>query len=427
MEVLQSTNSFQHLVGPIGQYCSDYLTELKNSTAIVEEHYVDRDFLIDYTKFYARSFDAPERFTKRLHFFSFKFTETDFKQALNGNRRLLQKLYDYYLGFVVIKPIKDQDNNPLIGRTVLKTYPQKAGNHTRKFLTHNCKASLYGIPLNIDSLPFQTQDEAVAACATTALWVCLHPLSILFGVPLFSPAEITERSVTFPGTERNFPSLGLNLFQMINFINFIGLDTENINILEESKEIIPHVVRSYINAGIPIIACLTLREKEGSEFYHAAVVTGYRSDANGDIVELYVHDDQIGPYSRVKSKDGLFLTWENEWIKDGFQEVIVNRLLVPVYPKIRLTFGRIYRVYLKEFEKISAGGFKSEFFLTQVNQYKHFLLDKQFKNKADVLLKSLPRFLWIIRAHLKTQPMLDMIYDGTEVFPKKLLMIDFSV
>jgi len=426
IEVLRFEHPFLYLDGSIGRYLSSYLHQLGASTVIVEKHYVDRDFLIDYAKFYARSFSAPERFTKRLHFFSLEFTKTELEKALSGNQSAIKRLYTSYLGFIVLKPIKGADGGPLVGRTVLKTYPKKADSDTRTFLTHKCKACLYGIPLDVDTLPFQTQDMAVAACATTSLWISLHPLSALFQVPMLSPAEITERAVTFPGEERNFPSFGLNIGQMINFINSIGLDTENINVIREDNEVVPNAVRAYIAAGIPIIACLILSKGGKQCDYHAAVISGYRTDVNGKIKELYVHDDQIGPYSRVKSSEPSFRIWENEWIKyGGYGEVRVERLLVPIYPKIRLTFGRIYSVYLKERDKISAQGFGCNFFLTQVNQYKYFLLSRKLKDKPTILVEPLPRFIWVIRAYLNNEPILDILYDGTEVFPKKLLTVNF--
>jgi len=428
MEVVPFNNISSYLNGNIGKYLADYLAELQASTVVIEENYVDRNFLIDYAKFYARSFSAPERFTRRLHFFSKKFSELHLKNALEGNKSL-KELSESYLGFVVIKPIKDNDidGSFLIGRTALKTYPKTDDQDTRTFLTHPCEASLYGIPFKINSLPFQTQDKAVAACATTALWVSLYPLSILFQVPMLSPSEITEKAVTFPGEQRNFPSLGLNLLQMVNFINFIGLDTENINVPSIDTTIVPDAVKAYISAKIPVIACLRLIRKDGLEDYHAVVISGYKSDINGNVKELYIHDDQIGPYSRVRSQDS-FKNWINEWVIDyNYQKVIVKRLLVPIYPKIRVTFGRIYSVYLEYQERAFGQGFYCKFFLTQVNHYKRSLLDYKLENKIDILSRPLPRFIWVIRIFSEYKPIVDVVFDGTEVFPKDLLTVGFSM
>ena len=87
---------------------------------------------------------------------------------------------DAYLGFLVVKPVFDSKNNPLLGRTLLAPYPHIDGDCRREHLRQNYKISLYGLPLNIESLPFQMQDQSVGACATTSCWVSLHALNNLF-------------------------------------------------------------------------------------------------------------------------------------------------------------------------------------------------------------------------------------------------------
>ncbi len=200
-------------------YIYDYLSEINAKTVVIEENYIDKDYLIDYAKFYARSFNTDEKFTRRLHFFSEDFSNYDFQKILtNGKNEGFEKLNNCYLGFVVMKPINDEFGFPLIGRTILKTYDTEVnpGHEYRVYNTDIHKASLFGIPLKIDSLPFQTQDKAVGACATTACWIALHPLSALFGTQRESPFEVTEKSVSFTSLEeRNFPNTpGLSLLQM---------------------------------------------------------------------------------------------------------------------------------------------------------------------------------------------------------------------
>lgn len=440
MKIIPFRHPFNEHLGAsqVGSYLSKYLSELGAKTVVIEEEYVDKNFLIDYAKFYARSFNAPPRFTIRLHFFSIDFKEDGFKKALRSNDTLVKQIQGSYLGFIVVKPIKDTNGEPLIGCTNLRTYPRTDHEDTRSFLVQKCGVSLYGIPLVVGSLPFQTQDQAVAACATTALWTSLSSLGPLFGIPMLSPAEITEKAIVYPGEYgRNFPSSGLNLMQMIAFINSIGLDTEKIKIPAKGSppDMIPSVIRAYVKAGLPVIAGIRL-EKEGSLAYHAVVISGYRYNRLGEITEIYVHDDQIGPYSRVKCAGGDFIEWQNEWTSHrGYETTRVCDLLVPIYPKIRLVFGHIYRVYHRQYlqdvkrlaEHIKEPNINTEFFLTTVNEYKKFLLGNSCINKTGILCQPLPRFLWVIRIHLNGQPILDSLYDGTEVMPKKLLDVSFDI
>lgn len=405
------------------RYMFGYLSELKAKTIVVEEEYIDKDYLIDYSKFYSRSFEPHPRFTKRIHFFTGDFTETNLKKVLLGKNNLehFQGVCGEYLGFSVVKPISDSKRNPLIGRTILNTYPLKDNSDKRVFISQTYSVSLYGIPLTIESLPFQVQDQGVSACATIALWSALHPLHPIFGTIRHSPVEITELSSLIPSKDRNFPSEGLNLNQITSYIKSIGLDIETLKV---KADVVPVAVKAYINARLPILATLELKKKGEESGYHAVVIAGYRCNENNELQELYVHDDQIGPYSRVTPNNN-FTSWRNEWMTIyGQDEVTLNNLIIPVYPKIRLTFGRIHSIFLRKKQAIKREGYSAELLLTQINQYKKTLLDRTFKGKERILTSFMPRFIWIIRAHNNNTPIFDEIYDGTSVYPKKVQGID---
>ena len=135
-------NSFQ------GNYLFRYLDDLGAKTCVLEPKYIDKDYMIDYQKFYSRAFEDIERTTKRVHFFTEDFSPTKFKKLLkDGNTKYLGD----YLGFVVVKPISDSNGNSLLGRTLLKPPSSEEGD----FVSEKDSASLFGIPLKIESLPFQ--------------------------------------------------------------------------------------------------------------------------------------------------------------------------------------------------------------------------------------------------------------------------------
>lgn len=410
-------------------YLLRYLDDLKAKTVVVEDKYIDKDYLIDYSNFYSRSFEEFGRYTTRLHFFSASFSPDDFKTIFDPDEDFIKLLKESYLGFVVVKPIKKQTQNgseSLIGRTVLKTYSQDDGGEHRYFITDRCSASLYGIPLTIESLPFQAQDTAVAACATTALWTSLYPLNVLFGTQKYSPFEITQASVSYPEMSRNFPSTGLTFYQMKNYFNLVDLETEVIKIDNSSENMndnfIQDAIKAYLKCGLPIIAGIKLVSERRASGYHAVVVSGYRYDKNGDLKELYVHDDQIGPYSRVLSRkyNEKFSHWDNTWTNEyGYDDIVVETLLIPLYPKIRLSFSYIYTEFLRTKNSIPTE-FNAEFFLTDVNSYKQFLALRTFERKEDILTKFFPKFLWIIRVNVKEKPIIDLIYDATSVNINKI-------
>ena len=216
-----------------------------------------------------------------------------------------------------MKPIKDAMNQPFIGRTIIKTYPPDVNGNRRVFVTSRYNVSLFGFPLAIESLPFQTQDEGVSKCATIALWSALQPLIDTFDIIRHSPAEITEVSTSFPTLARKYPSQGLAWEQMAEYIRSLGLDIEPIDAQYENEDTIQTAIMLYVNAGYPLIAALQIYKGSGEfDGRHAAVISGYRQDNNGNLKEIYVHDDQICPYCKtLPSPD--FKNWYNEWSKDG--------------------------------------------------------------------------------------------------------------
>jgi sulfur relay (sulfurtransferase) complex TusBCD TusD component (DsrE family) len=421
------------------KYLELYLTDLKAATVVIEDQYIDKDFLIDYSNYHVRSFDGCDKFTTRLHFFKEDFSQEEFTNNFFDNIDFREKLQGEgaYLGFVVVKPIGSQENHPFIGRTLLKTYDLKDGKKNRFYITHEYTASLCGLELKVESLPYQMQDSIVAACATTAIWTSVHALNMIFGVPKHSPFEITKISVGFPGNERNFPSGGLNQHQMKYYFNSIGIESEIIN-AQTKKNVLPLVIRSYLDYKIPIIACLVLEEKRGflksakRRDYHAVVISGYKLDSMNEMIELYIHDDRIGPYSRVEPNKGdkTFTSWKNEWIDNrGYTDVYVEQLIVPLYPKIRLSFNKIYELYCKVRDNLpNINGnmdFDVDLFLTDVRKYKKDILDKDIYNKSEALSKPLPKYFWVIRVEKDGTRIFDKLLDATSLFHKEIPFIAY--
>ena len=427
-------------------YIVKYLGTLDAKTVLIEYDYVNKDYLIDYANYYCRSFSKHERYVTRLHFFSENFFPDEIKNEGNPRKNEQQlreyflnifhkeefkKNLDSYLGYTVIKPIFDEDSNNFIGKTLLK--PLNENKNGYEYLTHDYEASLFGIPLKIKSLPYQAQDKIVSMCATTALWISTQALNSVFETHVdLSPYEITETSLSVPSENRNFPtSGGLSTYQMKTYFNKIGFETELINVDEGHGviggvyELLQTTVKAYLRYGIPVIACLCLeRATLGNPEYHAVVITGYKCDSEGNIIELYVHDDQVGPYSTSSpthkriSESGPYnlVNWENDWTKNkGFSQVRVIRLMVPLYPKIRYPFSKIYEEYMETKTEFKTKGYNTDLFITDVNTYKKQLVEFNISEKGNVLVTKLPRFLWVIRVTKEGDliPSFDSVFDAT--------------
>lgn len=423
---LRSSELIEHIgSSPQGEYVTHYLEALGANTCVLEKEYIDKDFTIDYQKFYSRSFEDLGKTTKRIHVFTDTFSAEDFVNSLNANDT--EYLNKSYLGFFVIRPIKNQYDQPLIGRTLLKPYPLIEEDMRRCFITGNYSASLFGIHLKIRSLPFQAKDEGVSACATIALWTALNPLKDVFEISRHSPAEITEMATSFPSFHRRFPSSGLTPEQMINYLKLMGLDVEIIK--PKDDDAIQTAVKAYMTARLPILASLKM-EKNGTYMRHAVTISGYKIDVNQNITELYVHDDVVGPYCRVNPNPN-FKSWtydaEDMWTVKQYN-IELEDLRVPIYRKIRTTFWRIYSEYIKiKSDTNSRLGteYNVELHLIPVKDYKKFLLNRGVENKTSILTMPLPRFLWIIRLCHNNRTISDQIYDTTSIYTKELKSIKY--
>lgn len=174
------------------------------------------------------------------------------------------------------------------------------------------------------------------------------------------------------------------------------------------------------------------------------MISGYRCRDDGEVTELFVHDDQIGPYSKTKKSgsSNSFLDWENEWITvEKYDYLKLKLLFAPIYPKIRLSFNSMYSRLLDEKKKYSYKNITFELYLTNVKDYKEGLLSKFIEgdiedftskksvkktiHKFDILTMFLPRFLWVIRLCRDKVPVWEDLYDGTSIYPEKKLTVKF--
>lgn len=403
-------------------YLYKFVTErLGGKTAIVEDRYIDKDFFVDYAGFYARSFGNINRCTTRIHFFSETFDEYFLKNSLmDYHEDKLNK--NSYLGFTVIKQFKDGSGkpDPLVGRTLIPpTKPQDESSDNSRYICNEYKASLYGIPLTVSSLPFQAQDGAIAACATTALWTASHQLKTLFGTPALPPIEITRRAGYTIEDNRNLPNYnGLTLKQMLTYIRSLDLDFEYINLNEmrcrydyEVKNMVPETIKAMFALKIPLIAVLELKEDTLPPDHHAVVITGYEQNKSR-IDRIYVHDDQIGPYSEVEdeSDDGSFLNWSNGW-KESVDEVQLHGLIIPLYHKIRLSYGEIMKYFLNL--KNEYPGMNLNLYITTVQEYKNKVLNQNIRDKIDILRKPMPKYMWVINFKYNNSDIMDFLIDAT--------------
>jgi len=354
------------------RYLGEYLANLQCRTILVETHYIDRDYVYDTASFYARNLRSYPNYCQRLHFFCEAFDEARWRSLLkDANRgemsRSLNFLEKGYLGFSVVRPLPGSP----IGRTVLPTLSSKADagcvrefHSVRDYVVH-----LGGFRLSVSGLAFQQQDQGVSACATTALWSSLHHVAYKEHLYVPTPAEITEAAARYSlAGGRSLPQEGLNLQQICEAIRYFGLSPLIVEAqpIEQGIEHDKAQLLGYIASGFaPLLAIRPLATFEGMQRTggHALCSVGLKMsdqahqtnenfafrDSASRVVGLYVHDDRLGPYAFAKLsqytvkrtaqvRTGVTIGWP-----DGQpdEEAVLEALVVPLPPKVRLTITRM--------------------------------------------------------------------------------------
>jgi len=441
-------------------YLGLYLKELGCKAIIVESHYVDRDYILDLSAFYARSLRSYPNHCQRLHFLSCEFSgdqwTTLFDPVVPEPERhaIYNELKRGYLGFTAIKPLAGSP----IGRTVLKTYsPTTAGGSTRFFGGIRLyQVHLGGYEFAVEGLAFQQQDQGVSACATTALWSSLHKVAHAERILVPTPAQITEAASRYLLAEgRSFPSEGLNIQQACEAIRGSGL--QPLVVRSVSTEEDRAQIAAYVNSGFPpVLAIQPLAGGPG----HAICAVGLKMGDSDALIApahhpnhtrlaeslqaLYVHDDRLGPYAvaqispwthtqngQTKILTALQIQWPD---KTQGELSILRALIVPVPDKIRMPVSRM----------LASGAVLAELTGLYFTEFEHrvilnvgYLLGTKYRENArdfgltkDGLRtlccnKVLPRYVGVIEIMAKEGPLYDVLLDTTETRanPSTLLFV----
>jgi hypothetical protein len=358
------------------RYLDSYLGPggLAIKTILREEPYVDRHYIEEYSHYYASAFQTLPASTVRLHFFADVLTDEglydSITEAAKGSaewKQVQARLQTSYRGFVVVRPLPSAP----IGRTVLATYADKGA---RRFTTQIHRVHIMGLELVVHGVPFQQQEVAVGACATTAMWSALTVTSRATGHRGPTPYQVTEAATRHLLTDRHIPADGgLDLQQSLAAVRDCGF-TPLVLKASDNFAAFTHALKCYLASGIPVV--LLVHEIGG---YHAVTAVGFRSpdDEHGvapvvyedgarriitsGFTRLYIHDDRLGPYARMTwappestaeatSSDAPTLTYEpypQASCKYSREPMTVYAAIVPLYPKLRLTSRGLLHVAAK--------------------------------------------------------------------------------
>jgi hypothetical protein len=428
---------FDKYLGPNG---------LNAKIIVIEDDYISKDFLHDYASYYAFCFEKYPKFCKRIHFFSKDFSEQEFETVIRTQKKENKDFWKSYLGFIVVKPIPVT----IIGYSVLKTYNSDNCTCLRNFWgIRNYTVHLYGNKISINSLAFQEQDSVLAACATTAIWSMLNKASIDFHTVLKSPSQITKDADNIsPDGSRLFPNKGLNLLQICQAIYRSGLVSEvkqpDIVTNPDDKRIekyisnlyLKKILNAYAPLGIPVILVIQV-PNNGTYGLHAITVSGFHKESNIDyplqdeiswiannINKLYAHDDQWGPFVRIELKNELELI--SPWTDIDPQNIptSVANIIVPVYPKVRISYEDI-EVIVLGLDRILKFFFDKKI-KTNIAWNIEIEYSENYKNKLKTsgltkvelmqrLTQSMPKYIWIASCYIANHKIMEFTFDATDV------------
>ena len=426
-------------------YFFKYLSssELGVKTIVIENNYISRDFLHDYASYYALCFEKYEKVCRRVHFFDSEINLEQFHEALLRPREETDNFWLHYVGFIVVKPIPVK----MIGYSVLKTYSNSQNINDRNFWgLRTYKINVFGTEVRLKSLAFQEQDSVLAACATTAIWSMLNKAAVDFHTILKSPSQITlDADKISPDGSRLFPNKGLSILQISQAILNSGLVSE----IKEgdartasypykvvSNQYLKKIINAYSGIGIPII--LVVMVPSGQEHgLHAITVSGFKSNTpvaippqkkisymSDNIDKIYAHDDQWGPFVRINLENEYNLI--TPWTEADTQSrpTLVKNIVVPVYPKIRITFqdlevivAGIDRILTFFFAKLIVADLVWDIKIDYSEKFKAGIkgsgLDSQ--RKIVLLETSLPKYIWIVSCHVGEHKLLCFTFDATNI------------
>ena len=233
-------------------------------TVVLEDDYIDDDYLVSYSRFYYHSHSPISKYCQRMHFFSNKLEHKDLFELNLSHQKS-------YLGFTVIRPTPVN----VIGRTVIRPQIQESDTD---YVTcaESYDVNLAGNKLKATGACFQQQDSQVAACATSAVYMTICYMARKFGLAYRTTAEISEMASqidSFLG--RGIPSRGLSTNQMGRVLNSIGYDT--IIYGEESDTLdLKDAIYKTIESEIPVIITFEMISGSAKGKSHAITIIGHQ-------------------------------------------------------------------------------------------------------------------------------------------------------
>lgn len=436
------------------EYIFNYLKDLNCNHIILEPEYIDKDYLEDFSTFYAKSFNNGGYKAARLHFFSKKINHKNIDKFLFDGLEdaHIVEWKESYLGFIVIKPLAET----FIGKTCLKPYPSfltTCAPFYKKLLTKEYKVSLFGIELIVNSIAFQERDTITSVSATTSLWSAFHALQWTDVKEITSCSEITINAINHVTSSKNiFPQKELTAKQILRAIDIENLKHHDLKVEKMDYAFFHEVVKIHIDSALPLVLGLQVEslEKNEQESYlgiHAVTVLGYKDSVKKEDSQcIYIHDNRLGPYVRAtyspadikRNKWGLIIQkkdGDGNW-KDAHEIMYPTILISMTKQKVRLSHEMAlntmnmlvalfnnatadvrnkvsvtFNLQLKEISEIKKELLAYKFSSSSYSNFLYLLKEK----RKNFLLRSYAKHQWVASICINQEHCVDILFDATAI------------
>ena len=449
------------------KYITKYLQDLGAKTTI-SEVYFDRDYLSEISSYYYQCTDHYDNACKRIHIFSTQKSKELFEKAISNNEDALKELQEAYLGYTIIRPIK----NAPFGKTILAWY--KESKEKRVVTQREYTADICGLTLRINGLAWQQQDQGVSACATVALWSMLQSSALDDYYYIPTTSEITEAAhKTASLGSKIYPSEGLTMYQVCESIKEIRLtpclltgDLHKINNDNYfSKERFLNLCGSFIRSGYPVLIGGMLYDfsTEEHQGHHAICMVGFKNEQNQtelnssyeSIKYLYINDDNIGLNVRFKVEtcpDNKHVMLKpskpdkipGEDVIQSYPVFIPHSILATVQPELRTNPFKLYergteilirlRSILQNTNMNPEDIHFSLRFIRKVDYFKKEL-NHVFMNQYDLLKKirlelmnkipNMSKHITLVRFGTSKAPWFDILFDTSDAHLRTMATITY--
>lgn len=396
----------KEIINIIQSICRDRVKKV-----LIEAPYYDSDYLSTYYIFYSK---------KNRH-----YPKTCYRLHLIGAE-------EEYLGFFTLRPTK---RNTKIGKSYLS--PRLVLRDDAYIMLSSYTIHLLGEETAVKAFPWMKQETDITVCTHVAIWSILRYYGNKYTVyPNVLMGDIVRRIPEY--IERKFPLEGLKIQQIPDIFKQLGF-TPIVQRCYYGKEInFQNELFSYIESGIPFIACLPDQKHAVAVVGHGRVkmeklnhfeklnhIIGSNMIASNELIdEIIVNDDNERPYCEI-SKDinvfdeNVYKGWSEQRKPYSIKDIVF--IVVPLYNRMQYNYAslinkvkdyvktnkivedRIAREIMKNPEHNQFLDTEEKYvmrtYITSANSLKR-VVNKTFKGKGalqKILLGlELPRFVWCV-------------------------------